>query len=210
MLELITKYLVQNKRVCIPHIGTFEIVQQPPQLDIADKLFTAPVFTTKYSRQDNVAEHQFESFTIDNFKTKEELRQELDSFGKNLKSKIQQSPFEWAGFGTLYSTEDTIVFEPQKIELPALQSIPAEKVIRPNKEHHVLVGDQETSKVFHAVEQTNHILKANKRSLTLTIGLTLLVLAIIGIIVILYLGDFSITASGLKLKPAGNSRILQY
>ena len=53
------------------------------------------------------------------------------------------SPFYWKGFGWLRFTSDEMSFEPDEIRLEALQPMSAERVLRKNVQHSVLVGDQE-------------------------------------------------------------------
>ena len=193
MLALLTKYLVQFKRVSIPHIGTFEIVQQSPKLHIGDKLITAPVFTTKYVHNDQVTDHQFHFI-----ESNEQLdREELSSFGENLSKKIRKQPFCWNGFGTLRYDSSRLVFDPQSIELDSLPDITASKVTRKNVKHKTLVGDlqmtgQQVTEVFNQTEVKKPM------ELYMIIGWIIFFLALIGAGVILYLGRFEVAAAGLR------------
>jgi len=200
VFPLLTKYLLLYKRVCIPCIGTFEIVQQSPQLSVGEKLFSPPSFTTRHLRHDAVPEHQFDFFASSAETEKEKLRQELFLFGENFRRRIQKDPFQWNGFGILRFSSNEIVFEPLPIKLPSLASLPAEKIIRENVQHSVLVGDQQmTSK------QVNEVLNkaSHKKPLFLTIGWILLIVALITIIILLYFGKFQTTVSGLKSSVVG-------
>ena len=187
--------MLQYNRVCIPHIGSFEIIQQPPQLSIGEKICSAPFFTTKYLKQDAVPEHQFNFFAGFVHEEKEKLRQDLFSFGENLKTRIQKDPFQWNGFGILSFSSDEIVFEPIQIKLNSLITLPAEKIMRENVQHSMLVGDQQMTS-----QQVNEVLNkpTHKKSLVLTIGWILLIVAFIVIIILFYFGKFQTTASGLK------------
>ena len=193
MLALLTKYLVQYKRVSIPHIGTFEIVQQSPELHIADKLITAPVFTTKYVNNDQVTDHQFHF--IEN--SEQMAREELSSFGKNLNKRIQEQPFCWNGFGTLRYDSSRLVFDPQSIELKSLPDITASRVTRKNAQHSMLVGDLQMT--GHQVTEVFHQPEVKKpKELYMILGWIIFFLALIGAAVVLYLGRFEVTASGLR------------
>lgn len=197
VIPILTKYLLQYKRVCIPHIGTFEIVQQSPQLSIADKIFTPPFFTIRYLHQDAVPEHQFNFFSWSDPARKEILKEELFNFGAELKSKIRETPFQWNGFGTLRYAPDGIVFEPNPIELDSLQQVPAEKVIRYNAEHSMLVGDQQMTR-----QQVTNVLhkKSGRWPSSIVIAWLIVVLAMLAIVILLYLGKFQPAASGLRLR----------
>ena len=197
VLSLLTKYLLLYKRVSIPHIGSFEIVQQPPQLNIGEKMICAPFFITRYKKAAELTEHQFDFFASAGTAEKEQLRNELFSFGEHLASRIRSNPFQWNGFGTLRYTSNEIVFEPNAIGIPSMTPAPAEKVKRENVQHRVLVGDQQmtgqqVTEVFHAHE--------GKRPLYILIGWVVLALAVIVLLVLLYLGKFQVTATGLKWK----------
>ncbi|MGZ5191301.1 MAG: hypothetical protein ACXWCZ_09800, partial [Flavisolibacter sp.] len=190
---ILTKYLVQYKRVSIPHIGTFEIVQQSPELHIGDKLITAPLFTTKYVNNDQVTDHQFHF--IEN--CEQLAKDELSSFGENLNKMIRKHPFYWNGFGTLRYDSSRLVFDPLSIELNSLSNIIASKVTRKNVRHSMLVGDlqmtgQQVTEVFNQPE-----LKKPKE-IYMTVGWIIFIIAIIGTAVVLYLGRFQVSATGLR------------
>jgi hypothetical protein len=198
VLALLTKYLVQYKRVSIPHIGTFEIVQQSPELHIADHLITAPVFTTKYVNNDRVPEHQFLFIASCESAEKARLEEELVVFGENLKRSIQSSPFRWNGIGTLRYTASELVFDAQSFEFDSLKFVPARKVMRENPKHSMLVGDQQMNS-----EQITTALKKQPFAVLrkpgfMFAGWTILILALIAIFIHLFLGKFDISAAGLR------------
>ncbi|HEU4470079.1 MAG TPA: hypothetical protein VFR58_03270 [Flavisolibacter sp.] len=195
MLSLLTKYLVQHKRVCIPHIGTFEIVQQPPALNVADQRFTPPFFTTRFVQDENVPEHQWK-FLLSAHADAARQNDDLSGFGKQLKSLIKKDPFRWNGFGTLSYSSGSIVFEPDEIVLPSLSSLPAEKVRRENAQHQVLVGDQEMTRQVSDIQHGTR----PERNVALTVGWILLALAVLGIAAWLYFGGFNPAASGSQFK----------
>ncbi|MFL5738955.1 MAG: hypothetical protein ACJ75B_01955 [Flavisolibacter sp.] len=194
VISILTKYLLKYRRVCIPHIGTFEIIQDSPRLNVADKKFTPPSFHVKHLHQDFVPEHQFD-FCSPDPASKEKVREELFSFGRDLREKIQQDPFSWNGFGTIRYAANEVIFEPHRIQLESLQGVPAEKVIRLNAEHSMLVGDREMTR-----RQVTSVLHQRKTILPLaqTIGWILLVLALAAIAYILYREGFSPAATGIK------------
>jgi hypothetical protein len=193
VLPLLTKYLIRYKRVCIPHVGTFEIVQQSPKLDVADKLCTPPVFTTRYSEKDFIPEHQVAFFSKEMDKTG--IRHELLSFGEKMKDKIQQSAFHWKGFGTLRFTHNQLVFDPEELQIQALQAIPAGKVLRENIQHHVLVGEQQmtSGQVTEVLNQA-----VPKRRWDIIAGWIILALALIASIILLFIKGFQDTATGMQ------------
>jgi hypothetical protein len=167
---------------------------QSPQLDVADKLLSSPVFITQHKKDDEVPDHQFYFFTNEGIE-KENFRHDLFSFGERLRTRIQNSPFRWNGFGTLRYESNEMRFEPDEINLEALQPVPAERVLRENVQHQVLVGDQEMTS-----EQVTEVLNTveYKRPWFIIIGWILFILAVLAIIIYLYMNNFKTTSTGLK------------
>ncbi|MGZ3923674.1 MAG: hypothetical protein ACXVLT_01730 [Flavisolibacter sp.] len=193
MLTLVTKYLLRYKRVAIPNVGTFEIVARPPQLDVADKRLTSPVYLTRHNQDDHVPDHQFRYFATDG--TNEgELRDALYSFGERLRKQVQTSPFHWKGLGTLRYASSTMMFEPDEIVLDSLQPISAEKVIRQNVQHSMLVGDREMN-----TQQVNEVLTRveYKRPWFVILGWVLLIVSVVAIVIYLYVHNFETSSTGL-------------
>jgi len=192
VLPLLTKYLLQYKRVSIPHIGSFELVQEPPQLQVADHLFLPPSFTTAYIKRDGVPEHQSRFFsTLDASAGSDGL----SLFGEQLHNRLRRGPVQWKGFGILRYSANEIVFEPQPLILPALQALPAQKILRQDAVHQVLVGDQSVSK--QAVETDVPVRR--QRRWAMTVAFVLLLLGLAAIIALLYQGRFLPQAAGMRL-----------
>jgi hypothetical protein len=169
---------------------------QSPQLNIADKLILPPSYITRYVKEDQVPEHQFQFFSSTGIE-KENLRQELASFGEQLKRRIQNSPFYWKGFGTLRYSSSEVSFQPDEFRSEALQPIRAERVLRENVQHQVLVGDQEMTS-----QQVTEALKPveDDRPWFIMAGWTLFILSVIVIIIILYMKNFQTTSTGLQTR----------
>jgi hypothetical protein len=167
---------------------------QSPQLNIAGQLISSPVFVTRHRLDDEVSDHQFHFFTNEGME-EENFMQELFSFGEKMKRRIQNSPFHWNGFGTLRYDSNEMLFEPDEMKLEALQVIPAQKVLRENVQHQVLVGDHEMTS-----EQVAEILNTTeyKRPWFITAGWILFILAVVAIIIYLYMNNFKTTSTGLK------------
>jgi hypothetical protein len=190
VLPIVTRYLIQYKKVCIPHIGTFELVQEPPQLDVADKVFRPPYFITRYRNEDAVTDHQWR------FLGSQHHELDLSSFGQKLKNNLRKAPFDWNGFGTLRYSASGIVFDPKPIDVPGYTPVRAEKVMRENVKHSMLVGDTQ----MNSDEVSDALNKPGvKTPLFMIIGWALLALALIAILVWLYLNHFQTGSSGLRL-----------
>lgn len=186
--------MLRYKKVCIPHVGTFEIVMQSPQLDVADKIISSPVFITQHKKKDEVPAHQFHFFTHET-EAKENCMQELFLFGEEWKKRIQNSTFCWKGFGMLKYADNEIFFEPDEIRLQALQPMAAQKVLRENVQHNMLVGDQEMTSQ-QITEALNKV--EQKRPWFIIAGWLLFILSAIAIIIFLIMKNFQPTSTGLQ------------
>jgi hypothetical protein len=177
-------------------VGTFEIVLQSSQLNVADKCISSPVYITKHRKEEIVPDHQFHFFTNEGMQ-KDSFMQDFFLFGERMKRRIQNSPFYWKGFGTLHYASNEMLFEPDEIRLEALQPIPAQKVLRENVQHNMLVGDQEmtSQQVTEALNKVEY-----KRPLFIIVGWVLFALAAIAILIYLYMKNFQTTSTGLQTK----------
>jgi hypothetical protein len=193
VLPLLTKYLLQHKRVSIPFIGTFELVRQPPHVSIGDKRISAPFFVTRHFKKDEVPEHQVLSFSSG--EERERSKQELYSFGEQLQKAVKKNPLQWKGIGTLKYAASEVVFEPEEIRVEGLQALPAEKVLRENVQHSIRVGDQQmtSQQVTDALHHTDQ-----ERDWSMLAGWILLILALASLLVFLYIKNFQASSVGLQ------------
>jgi hypothetical protein len=150
---------------------------------------------TKYVSNEKLSRHQSDYFAFCTEKEKGSIEDEISSFGKHLKEKIEKAPFQWNGFGTLHVQSGSIMFEPFQINLPSLNTIPAQKVTRQNVQHNVLVGDQQmtSQEVTEALSHTDE-----KRQVYMIVGWTILVVAIAVSVFLLYKGNFQVGSAGLQ------------
>lgn len=195
MLSSLSSYLVQKKKVFIPYIGTFELLYKPAVLQFADRLIYPPstevLFVSEGSASKEQVNYLGNQLNLDERDAEEELRH----FGENLKRRIEDNSFEWKGFGTLLLVDDSIVFEPAPSN--ALKPVAANKVIRENAHHDVLVGERE----MHSSD-VSYISEAAKpgRSYAILAGWIIVLLALAFIVYNLVQHGFHPFASGLQQK----------
>lgn len=168
MLDQLTLRLFQNKKIVIPYVGTFEVQHHPAKLEFAERLLHAPY--TEILFHANPQPGPSESGND----------KELQEFGSKLNAHLDQKPFVWAGLGTLEKVNQQVVFQ----QLPSARMTPvtANKVLRENREHAVLVGDTEKSSTDTSA---NNAAIDRKRNL-LWIGWLLVLLALLFIGVLFY------------------------
>ena len=197
MYQHLAKYLSQYKQVSIPQVGSFELVPQSAVLDVASKLIKPPTYIPQYSDKDIVKDHQLNFLALDLQADKEQVKEQLENFGKDLRTKIRHSAFSWKGVGKLQDANTEMVFYPDVLVINGFQAIPAEKVLRKNVQHAVRRGEQEVmSSSFQ--EEEKPVVK--KKSLVGIIGWAVVVLAIAFIAVYLYMEGFNSTSSGSRMK----------
>ncbi len=202
MLAQLTSYLFQYKTVSIPHVGSFVLQKQPPQLNFAERLIHPPSYVVLYNEAVQVAEHQLQYIT-DALPDRTSILQQLEQFGKALKRRIEKGVFTWNGIGQLHLINDKVVFEPQEINT-GLQPVAAHKVIRENASHVVLVGDQERKsneiKPVQAHDASQEIRR--KRNNTVLIGWIIVAASVVFILFYFFTHGFRAEQSGLQAKPS--------
>ncbi|MGE5521562.1 MAG: hypothetical protein ACM3VS_16675 [Candidatus Dadabacteria bacterium] len=197
MLNLLTQYLLQFRKVFIPHVGAVEIVQTPAKVDVVDKLIYPPQFFTEIKQKGTLTDHQLQFLASSNDKNIEDVKEELETLGRELQEKIDRDSFNWEGIGTFTSNTTSI-----PLTIHSLQPLAAEKVQRTNVQHQVLVGDQHV--LVHQEQPANTTEEEvieEKKSTRLWIAGVLLAIAVLVIIYFLYKGNFTIYSSGLKRQP---------
>ena len=195
MLSSLTSCLVQHKKVFIPHVGQFVIHYKPATLDFANRLIYPPVNELRFTENGNLENDQVIFLENDLGIDGTLLEEKLGSFGAGLKAAITQSSFTWAGFGELKYVNDEIAFHPQE---SLLQPIPANKVIRENAHHAVLVGEKE----MHSGDTSYITNEKGRRKLSYFIiaGWIIALLAVAFIVYHLYTQNFKPHSSGYRQK----------
>jgi len=197
VLSLLTKYLLQYRRLSIPNVGTFELVQQSPEFSVVDKLILPPGFHLNWSKNDSLTEHQLSYLAASVQADKEMVREELELFGKRFKTKVEKEPFTWKGIGTIKKEDGSFDIENQLLKIDGLETVAAQRVMRENAEHSVLVGDRQMTS-----QQVTHTLsrEAKKKNYIMLIGWIIFFLALLAIIFILYKNGFNPLSSGLQME----------
>ena len=195
MLPDLTRYLLLYKRLCIPHVGTFEVVHQAPEYTVVDQLIHPPKYSVRHLPGEQMSEHQLEYFAAQSSNNKEAASQQLNALGNRIRALAEKKVFSWNGIGALRFNSGTIHFENQFSTVAGFESVTAHKVLRENVEHSRLVGDRQTTAVQSSKSFVNR-----KWALPMKWGWIILGISILAIIIILILNNFSPFGAGLKLK----------
>ena len=196
MLNHLTNYLLQYKTVSVPNVGTLCLVHQPARLNVADKLIEPPSYVVEIKSEDDIPDHQLQFLSGLANSEKDALKNELRSFGDRVQREINNGGFHWEGLGLIKSDTQTIA-----VAAPSLQPLVAERVIRQDAKHTVLVGDREVSTAHVTERNADEQTSTKKRDVYVLIGWILLLLSLVAIALLLYLGKFGVNAAGSKLPP---------
>lgn len=196
MLNHLTIYLFQYKKVCLPHVGTLQLLQQPAQLNVAEKQIEPPSYRIEIVDDEIVPAHQLSFLNGFVQKDTEAVANDLRLFGETVRQKMREGGFEWEGIGVLQKGINQV-----PLRLDALQPVTAERVIRQEASHAVLVGDRETTSAQLADEKAEALKLERKGFPYVLVGWLLLVLAILFIAVWLFFGKFKTGSTGSRLPP---------
>jgi len=148
MYAILNKYLFLNKSIPIPGLGTICMESLPASIDASTRTILPPTYRFRFDKFFDLPDKDLFTYlsTQQNISDYEALRQYND-FAYSLRDKLnyfREAP--WEGLGIL-KKDDTgeIHFESSLLNPAFLQPVPAEKVVRANAKHMMLVGDRERS-----------------------------------------------------------------
>lgn len=147
MHQLIASYLFQYKTCPLPGLGTLSVRTGNASTHFLNKSILAPqptiVFDAKETEADALLDHIAGKANINIYEAIETLGQ----FANHLKTSIQSGrPALLNGVGNFsMASSGAIVFEPVPVPEIFVQPVSAERVIHPEAEHAILVGDKETT-----------------------------------------------------------------
>lgn len=147
MQQIIAAYLFQHKTCPLPGLGTLCIQSSNAQSDFLNKNILAPVPAILFNSKETEADDLIDHIAAATNSTVYQAIENLGQFANQLKSTINSGKTVLLnGVGSFTNGNDgKIIFE--SIALPAafLPPVHAERVIHPQAEHSILVGDKETT-----------------------------------------------------------------
>jgi nucleoid DNA-binding protein len=189
MVDLVVRYLSFQKKVSLQGIGTFSVEQLPARLDFPNRLLYAPEYILHYSPSVVAAtDERFESWLQQELKVN---REEAKNLQQNLAADFERSLVEKGqmtlnGLGTFTKDEQKLLHFSSLYETVKGNPVTAEKVIRKNTSHSVLVGEQEKTS-----EEMTEILTTGKRKPLNLWWMIALALFLSALIAILYFANYS-------------------
>jgi hypothetical protein len=148
MDELLYQFLIQYKRLSLPGVGSLIILRQPAQSDFFNKAFSAPAFSFAFDQKHDAPSKKLFSW-----------------LSALLKNKLhEQKNIQWSGVGAFKTDEEgNIRFEPAAKKFVFEKDLIAEKVLRANPEHRMMVGEVEktSSQMTELLSQPEEVKKSN-------------------------------------------------
>jgi hypothetical protein len=150
MQDTLYEFLLLNKKLSLPGIGTISLCQNSAQHDIPGKQFTAPSFYfILESRNDTPSKKLFDWLSSSFGVTEWDAIKSVNDFSFALKKKLSENgEVNWENVGMIRRDNNgDLKLDQQNILLQSEQPVIAEKVIRVKAEHTVLVGEREKTSV---------------------------------------------------------------
>jgi hypothetical protein len=146
MQDILYEFLLLNKKLSLPGIGTIALCQNAAHLDFTNKQFAPPAFYfTIESRNDKPSKKLFDWLSSAAGMAEWDAIKAINDFSFALKNKIADAgEVCWKKVGVIRRDNNgDLKLDQQNIFLQSEQPVTAEKVIRVKAEHTVLVGEQE-------------------------------------------------------------------
>ncbi|TDW96480.1 hypothetical protein [Dinghuibacter silviterrae] len=186
MKEILLKYLLQYQQLGLPGIGFVQVYIRASQTDIVNKRILPPTPAARITPEIPVpAHHDQVRFISRSMQVSEAVAErQLDDFCTAAVEGIRKGvPLEWDGFGIIRKgIAGDMTFDLTSKSIFAFPPVAAERVIHPNAEHTIQVGDTEKTNTEMA-ELLQEEASSRRRSRW---WVWALILAVIGITVLAY------------------------
>jgi len=203
MYEVLNKYLFQHKSISIPGLGSLVAETIPAVSDFANKQLLPVQIKFRFDKYFDSPDREFFTYLSNknNIQDYEAIKW-YNEFAADLRNKIRtEEEAVWDGVGVFRKDfGGEVVFEP---ELPRYEFYPpvkAERIIRADAKHSILVGDKEKTN-YEMAELLNDEVYVEKESW----WIYALILAAIGLSVLF----FHLYSSNMRWGVTGNGQELR-
>jgi hypothetical protein len=206
MNTILTSYLLQNKSISIPGLGSMYIERIPAQTDFVNKRILPPDYHFRFDKYFDAPDKDFFAYLAQQMDRADyEAIKWYNEWAYELRNKIRDGQLvEWKNVGILKKDAiGEIVFEAAGAIDTLQEPAPANRVIHTHAQHTMLIGDQEVVREFTAEgeEHTPADTYVEKESW----WLYALIIAAIALSVIF----FHFYKNGLKASSTGNKQHIQ-
>ena len=131
----------------MPGLGTLSVIYGSARADFTTKIIAAPQTVIQFETKETAVAPLLDYLTTTTGADKYEVTEALDHFCDNLKNKItDQSGIQLESIGNFFVDGlGKINFTSEELPTAFVQPVFAERVIHPDAEHQILVGDKETT-----------------------------------------------------------------
>jgi hypothetical protein len=148
MYTILNRYLFLHKSIPIPGLGTICMESQAATIDASTRTIHPPVYRFRFDKfSDSPDKDLFAYLSAQQKISDYEALRQYNDFAYSLRDRLnyfREAP--WEGLGILKKDDmGDIHFESSILNPSFLQPVPAEKVVRTNAKHMLLVGDRECS-----------------------------------------------------------------
>jgi nucleoid DNA-binding protein len=147
MHHLIASYLFQNKRCPLPGLGTLSVLNSGAEADFTNKLIAAPKAFIQFTNTETDTHGLLNYLSAATGADKYEATEALSHFCDDIKQKIaDEQKVELDSIGNFFvDSSGKIHFKQEELSAAFTQPVFAERVIHPDAEHQILVGDKEST-----------------------------------------------------------------
>jgi len=148
MYAILNRYLFLHKSIPVPGLGTICMESQPASIDASTRSILPPAYRFRFDKfSDSPDKNLFNYLSAQQHISDYEALRQYNDFAYSLRDRLnyfREAP--WEGLGVLKKDDmGEIHFESSILNPFFLQPVPAEKVVRANAKHMLLVGDRQRS-----------------------------------------------------------------
>ena len=148
MYNILNKYLFLNKSIPVPGLGTICMENVPATIDASTRTMLPPTYRFRFDKFiDSPDKDLFSYLSAQQSISDYEALRQYNDFAYSLRDRLnyfREAP--WEGLGILKKDDKGDIHFESSISNPFfLKPVPAEKVVRANAKHMMLVGDRERS-----------------------------------------------------------------
>jgi nucleoid DNA-binding protein len=145
-LDVLTNYLLQQKRISIPGLGTLHMERLPARTDFVNARILAPLYRFRFDQYFDAPDKDLFGYLSHHLGIPDfEAVKWYNEFAYSLRARIRnREGAVWPGLGSFVADEKgEITFETENPGFDQPEPVTARRVIREHTEHAVLVGDRE-------------------------------------------------------------------
>lgn len=147
-MDILNQYLFQHKRISIPGLGTLHMERIPAQTDFVNHQILPPAYAFRFDQYFDAPDKEFFAYLANHRHLPDyEAIRWYNEYSYDLRAKIRnQETATWEGLGRFVADDKgEIHFEADHALAPRVKPIRADRILRTDAKHQLLVGDSERS-----------------------------------------------------------------